>query len=191
MHETPLSLLDRLRRHPDDQPSWRRLAMLYGPWVRAMLLRHDTPEADAEDLTQDVLLVLAREIGRFEHNGRPGAFRFWVRSIVANRLRGYWRSRQAGPVNGLGEWLDQLEDPDSELGRAWDREHDASIVQRLLELIEPEFAPSTWQGFRLVVLEERPVSEVAERLGLTSNAVLIAKSRVLRRLRQEGQGLID
>ena len=58
------------------------------------------------------------------------------------------------------------------------------------EMIQPEFAPSTWNSFRLLVFEERPASEVAETLGLSVNAVLIAKSRVLRRLRQEGQGLV-
>jgi RNA polymerase sigma-70 factor, ECF subfamily len=60
-----------------------------------------------------------------------------------------------------------------------------------MELIEPEFAPSTWNSFCLLVLKELPAADVAETLGLSVNAVLIAKSRVLRRLRQEGRGLID
>jgi RNA polymerase sigma-70 factor, ECF subfamily len=137
------------------------------------------------------LIVLARDLGRFDHNGRTGAFRLWVRSITANRLRDYWRARRSGPVNGLDDHLTQLEDPESALGRLWDREHDEFIVRRLMELIEPEFAPSTWKSFRLLVMEERPTSEVAATLGLSVNAVLIAKSRVLRRLRQEGRGLID
>ncbi len=190
MNDTPLSLLDRLRRQPHDQPSWRRLTMLYSPLIRRWLLQHDTSEADADDLAQEVLLVLARDLAGFDHNGRPGAFRLWVRSITANRLRGYWRARRSGPLNGLDEHLAQLEDPDSALGRLWDREHDEYIVRRLMELIEPEFAPSTWKCFRLLVLEERPACDVAASLGLSVNAVLIAKSRVLRRLRQEGRGLI-
>src|SRR5580704_3984028 len=164
--------------------------MLYGPLIRRWLQQHDTPEADADDLAQEVLLVLAQELGGFDHNGRTGAFRLWVRSITANRLRAYWRARRSGPLNGLDDRLAQLEDPDSSLGRLWDREHDEFIVRRLMELIEPEFAPSTWKSFRLLVLEERPAADVAESLGLSVNAVLIAKSRVLRRLRQEGQGLI-
>jgi RNA polymerase sigma factor (sigma-70 family) len=190
LNETPLSLLDRLRRQPRDQPSWRRLTMLYGPLIRRWLQQHDTPEADADDLTQEVLLVLARDLGDFDHNGRTGAFRLWVRSITANRLRDYWRARRSRPIDGLDDRLAQLEDPESELGRLCDREHDEFIVRRLTELIQPEFAPSTWNSFRILVFEERPASEVAETLGLSVNAVLIAKSRVLRRLRQEGQGLI-
>jgi RNA polymerase sigma-70 factor (ECF subfamily) len=190
MNDTPLSLLDRLRRQPHDQPSWRRLTMLYAPLIRRWLLQHDTPEADADDLAQEVLLVLARDLGGFDHNGRTGAFRLWIRSITANRLRAYWRASRSEPLNGLDDRLAQLEDPDSELGRLCDREHDEFIVRRLMELIEPEFAPSTWKSFRLLVLEERPAADVAESLGLSVNAVLIAKSRVLRRLRQEGRGLI-
>jgi Sigma-70 region 2 len=69
LNETPLSLLDRLRRQPRDQPSWRRLTMLYAPLIHRWLQQHDTPEADADDLAQEVLLVLARDLGDFDHNG--------------------------------------------------------------------------------------------------------------------------
>jgi RNA polymerase sigma-70 factor (ECF subfamily) len=60
-----------------------------------------------------------------------------------------------------------------------------------MELIEPEFTPATWQAFQSVTLEGEPASKVAGRLGLTVNAVWLAKSRVLRRLREESQGLLD
>ncbi len=191
MNETPLSLLDRLRREPRDGISWRRLTSIYAPLIRRWLLQQEAPEADVDDLAQEVLLVLAKDLGKFDHNGRTGAFRLWVRMITGHRLRDYWRSRKSEPRNGVADRLAEIEDPNSELGRRWDREHDEYLAQRLMELIEPEFAPTTWRGFRLHVLEGREASEVAEILGLSVNAVLIAKSRVLRRLRQEGRGLID
>lgn len=191
MNETPMSLLERLRSQPGDQPSWARLEALYAPLVRRWLAQQQTPEADIDDLAQEVLLVMAQGLKDFDHNGRPGAFRVWVRSITVNRLRGYWRSRKAGPANGLSDRLAGLEDPDSELGRAWDREHDEYIARKLMEQIEPEFAPTTWRSFRLLVLDGWAPAKVAEETGLSMNAVLIAKSRVLRRLRQEGRGLID
>jgi RNA polymerase sigma factor (sigma-70 family) len=191
MNETPLSLLDRLRRQPGDQPSWRRLTAIYAPLIRRWLLQHETPETDVDDLAQEVLLVLAQDLVRFDHNGRAGAFRVWVRSITANRLRAYWKTRRSRPINGLDDRIAQFEDPVNEFGELWDREHDEFVIRRLLELIEPEFALSTWRSFQLLVLEERPALDVAEQLGLSVNAVLIAKSRVLRRLRQEGRGLID
>jgi RNA polymerase sigma-70 factor (ECF subfamily) len=87
--------------------------------------------------------------------------------------------------------LDQLQDPDSGLSHLWDQEHDQHIVRRLLAMIEPHFSPSTWQAFRRVVLDGARPDTVAAELGLSVNAVFIAKSRVLQRLREEGRILLD
>lgn len=147
-----------------------------------------------DDLTQDVLAVVVRELPQFEHNQRTGAFRRWLRTILVNRLRGFWRARQSRPTvvgSDLGPVLEQLEDPASGLSQLWDREHDRHVMGRLLELIEPQVTPATWQAFRRVVLEGKNEEAVAAELGLTVNAVFIAKSRVLARLRHEAKELID
>jgi RNA polymerase sigma-70 factor (ECF subfamily) len=87
--------------------------------------------------------------------------------------------------------LEALEDPHSDLSRRWDEEHDRHVLGRLLEAIRPDFAPATWQAFRRLVLDGRKAADVAAELGLSVNAVFIAKSRVQRRLRQEMRGLVD
>ncbi len=87
--------------------------------------------------------------------------------------------------------LDQLEDPASNLSRRWDREHDQHVLERLLELIEPDFRPATWQAFRRQVIDGASPETVAAELGLTVNAVLIAKSRALSHLRRNAAGLVD
>src|SRR5579871_2527670 len=140
MNETPLSLLERLRRQ-SDEASWRRLVELYTPLVRQWLQRQGVPPVDADDLMQEVLGVVVREIAGFEHSRQRGAFRHWLRAVTVNRLRGYWRARRRGQPNGDGTPppdLDDFADPDSELGRQWDREHDEHVARRLLELLEPE-----------------------------------------------------
>ena len=194
MAETSHSLLERLREHPEGE-DWRRLIDLYSPLLRAWLDRSGVQSADADDLIQEVLAVLVRELPRFQHNQRPGAFRRWLRTILVHRLRDFWRSRQHRPqaVGGsdLLTQLDQLEDPDSGLSRLWDEEHDRQVVRRLLERIEGEVTPPTWQAFRRVALEGKDEATVAAELGLSVNAVFIAKSRVLQRLRREASGLID
>src|SRR5947208_428214 len=80
-------------------------------WLR----RHSVPAADAEDLTQEVMAVVVRELPGFKHNQHAGAFRSWLRTITVNRLRLLWRSRQARPVATGGsdflKMLDELEDP--------------------------------------------------------------------------------
>jgi RNA polymerase sigma-70 factor (ECF subfamily) len=194
MADTPISLLERLRLRPDEA-AWQRLVALYTPLIHNWLRFHSLAAADADDLTQEVLGVLIRELPHFRHDLRRGAFRRWLRTITINRLRTFWRARRARPVaTGNGDFesvLDQLEDPDSRLSRLWDQEHDRHVVARLLELIEPEFEPTTWRAFRMLMLEGQPTAQVAVALGISANAARIAKSRVLSRLRQEVEGLID
>jgi RNA polymerase sigma-70 factor (ECF subfamily) len=190
---TPISLLERLRLRPDPS-SWQRLVDLYAPLIARWLRSLGVQAVDAEDLTQETLATLVREMPRFQHNLRPGAFRRWLRGIVLNRLRTFRRIRQpipAGSDPSLEQTLDLLEEPGSSLSRRWDEEHDQHVVRRLLKLIEPVFEPATWRAFHMVVLESKTTQEAAAALSLSSNAVRIAKSRVLARFRQEIDGLID
>ena len=147
--------------------------------------------ADADDLTQQVLTVVVGKLPSFRHNGRTGAFRAWLRAITVHTLRSFQRSRPGPAPGGFDDMLDRLQDPASELSRQWDREHDERLMRRLLGLVEPEFQAKTWQVFRLVLLERRFAAEVAAEIGLTVKAVLIAKSRVLQRMRWETECLID
>jgi RNA polymerase sigma-70 factor (ECF subfamily) len=143
--------------------------------------------ADRDDLIQDVLMVVVRRVAEFDHRG-SGAFRAWLRGILANQLRKYFRERQPS-VPQID--LDAIADPDSVLGRQWDCEHDQHLVARAMRLIEGDFAVATWQAFRWQIIEGQPPAEVAEQLGMSLNAVILAKSRIMKRLRQELQGLTE
>jgi len=192
--ETSISLLERLRLRPDPA-SWRLLVDLYTPLIRGWLHRYLLQRPDAEDLVQEVLTVLVRELPNFRHDLRPGAFRCWLRTITVNRLRSFFHAQRTRPLATGGSHfekvLDQLADADSSLSRLWDEEHDRHVVRRLLELIRSEFEPTTWRAFHLLVLEGKRTPEVAAELGISVNAVRIAKSRVQSRLRQEAEGLIN
>jgi RNA polymerase sigma-70 factor (ECF subfamily) len=191
--ETSVSLLDRLAAAPTDD-DWRRLLDLYQPLLRAWLARAGVPPGEADDLTQEVLLVVFRKVGDFERRG-PGAFRAWLRTILAHRVRDYFRGCRNRPAAAGGSdfqrALDELESPDSALSKLWDREHDEHVAASLLRRVQGDFAATTWQAFRRHVLEGEPAARVAQDLGLSLNSVLLAKSRVLKRLRQESAGLIE
>jgi RNA polymerase sigma-70 factor, ECF subfamily len=183
---TSTSLLDQARGRCAG--AWERLVALYTPLLEAWLTAAGLQRADCEDLRQRVLLILVRQLPDFEHNGRPGAFRAWLRGITVNLLREFWRSR---PAPEAGSVLEQLSDPDARLSRQWDEEHDRHVLQALMRLVRPEFTDTTWQAFRRLALDGAAARDVAAELGLSVNAVLIARSRVLARLRQEGRGLVD
>jgi RNA polymerase sigma-70 factor (ECF subfamily) len=186
-------LLDRLR-DPRDEMAWQRLVELYTPLLRSWLRPHCRQEADLDDLTQDVLTVLACKVKEFDHNSRMGAFRTWLRTIAANKLGDYLRSgrHRAGCQGEEQErLLAQLADPASDLSRVWERQHAEHVAAALLAQLRPEFSDSTWEAFQRLVVQGQSTAEVAQALHLTPNAVMIAKSRVLARLRQEMRGWED
>ena len=193
MCDTSLSLLDRLQLGANDS-AWREVVELYSPLLDDWLARFQLQKADREDLVQESLTTVLQHVGSFHHGGQ-GTFRAWLRAIVANRVREFWRRRgrhpQATGDSALADMLQQLESPGSSLSRQWDAEHDRYVAHRLLARIQPLFEPATLEAFRRVVLEGQKPRDVASALGLTVNAVLIAKSRVLRQLRRELKGLTD
>lgn len=194
MNSTSISLLNRLQQE-NGSKNWSRLVDLYAPLLRLWLRKYDVQTSDADDLVQEVLMAVSKDLKSFDHNGRPGAFRSWLRTILVHRLRNFWRARnrrpQAGGDSEIDRRLDQLEDPASEMSEIWNRQHDRSVTRQLLALTQSSFEPGTWTAFCRVALDGAKPDVVASELGISLNAVFIAKSRVLSRLRQEAEGLIE
>ncbi|MFO0842399.1 MAG: sigma-70 family RNA polymerase sigma factor [Gemmataceae bacterium] len=169
---------------------------IYTPLLHSWLRRYEVlSKADVDDLTQEVLLAVAKEVSEFRHDRKPGAFRGWLRAILVNRLRGFWRSRHHRPpaVGGSDflHRLEQLGDDASEVSRFWDREHDRQVMHRLLGLVRADFEARTWQAFHRQFLDGVPAAEVARELDLPLHSVYAAKSRVLRALRAAAAGLVS
>lgn len=189
MEDTSRSLLERLRGQPSDE-SWKRLVDLYTPLIRGWLRHFGTREADVDDVVQEVMSVVVQKVPQFDHSGQRGAFRRWLRSIAFNRAQLQFRARQRADRDPA-EAVVEVADPCDGLDQQWEREHDEHVTHRLLELLRPEFSDSTWQAFLRQVMDEAAAADVAAELGISVNAALIAKSRVLRRLRDEIRGLVD
>jgi RNA polymerase sigma-70 factor, ECF subfamily len=190
---TSLSLLDRLRQAGSDAPEWRRLQEIYWPLIQSWLLRVPGLRADADDLTQEVLVVLVRQLPAFERR-RDGSFRAWLRQITVNRVRAFQKARRRhGRAGGaeIESLLAQLHDSTSDLARQWDEDHDRHVLNQLLAQVQRDFRPRTWAAFTRLALDGRPAAQVAEELGMSETAVLQAKARILKRLRAEAGELID
>jgi RNA polymerase sigma factor (sigma-70 family) len=194
MTTTPVSLLERVAQNQAG-PDWNKFVAIYQPLLRSWLFPQVPQFADVEDLIQDILTLLVTKLPEFRHTGQPGAFRAWLRQIVAYRLKNFWRQQQrsarADFPNDLEQFADALEDPAHELSRRWEEEHDRHIVTKLLTEIRSEFSAMTWEMFDRSVLQGLSPAQVAAELNVTRNAVFIARSRILRRLREEAGVLLD
>src|SRR5687767_8331807 len=148
MDETRQSLLFRAQTGEAD--AWKDLTALYRPLMLAWLARQGVPASDLEDLSQEVLLSVVKQLPGFQHSGQRGAFRAWLRTIVCRRTADYWRAcdtrSQGSGGSGAIAALQEIADPDSALNRQWDEEHDRYVVQFLLALVEAEFEPLTLQA---------------------------------------------
>jgi RNA polymerase sigma-70 factor (ECF subfamily) len=193
MNETRQSLL--LRAQTGETDAWKDLTNLYRPLILGWLNRQGVPARDLEDLSQEVLLSVVQNLPCFQHSGHRGAFRSWLRTIVCRRTADYWRAQgadtQAQGGSGASAALQEIADPESALNRQWDEEHDRYVLHCLLDLVQEEFEPVTLQAFRRLALDGVSGAEAARELGLAVAAVYVAKSRVLARIRQEAEGLID
>ncbi|MBI1914343.1 MAG: sigma-70 family RNA polymerase sigma factor [Planctomycetes bacterium] len=185
--DTPASLLERLRR-PDDPAAWDRFVELYTPllyyWARCTGLQ----QADAADLVQEVLVVLFRKLPEFTYD-KQRSFRNWLRTITLNK----WREskRRRAPVSfEAGAALDEVAAPD-DMAALEEKEYRRHLVGQALEVLRDEFPATTWKAFEEYALNNRHAEEVAAELGLRVGRVYAAKSRVLSRLRQELDGLLD
>jgi RNA polymerase sigma-70 factor (ECF subfamily) len=188
MHTTSISLLERLRR-PGEAAAWARLVDLYTPLLYFWACRTGMPAEDAADLVQDVFAVLVEKLPEFVYD-RQKSFRSWLRTILFNKWRDQRRRAQAVQIHSNREELAHLAGPDGPEA-FWEAEYREHLVGRALELMQTEFQPTTWKACWETVVSERPAAEVAAELGISVAAVYAAKSRVLRRLRQELEGLLE
>jgi RNA polymerase sigma-70 factor (ECF subfamily) len=185
-------LLDRLKVARPESSDWNRLQAIYLPLIERWLSRVPGLGNEAADLAQEVLLVVFREVPRFERQ-REGSFRAWLRRVTVNKLLNYLKQRDRRPVVGLDPaqgFLEGLSDPNGNLAQEWERDHDKHVVEKLLAVVRPDFNPTTWEAFRRFGVDGEPAGHVAEGLGLSENAVILAKSRVLKRLREEAGDLL-
>jgi RNA polymerase sigma-70 factor (ECF subfamily) len=180
-------LIEGLRAH--DPAAWQRLACLYGPLVYGWCRGRGLRVPDAEDVLQEVFLVVSGRVNDFRHD-RPGdTFRGWLWGITRNKI-GDWLRRQARQETAVGgtDAQRRLQEapaaPDSGPAAGYPEGGEpGDLYRRALDVIRPEFEERTWQAFWRVVIDNEAPADVARGLGMSRNAVYIAKSRVLHRLR--------
>jgi RNA polymerase sigma-70 factor (ECF subfamily) len=184
---THVTLLTRLRQNPSDQAGWEEFVERYGRHIYRWCRQWKLQDADAEDVTQDILVKLTRKLCAFTYDPAR-SFRSWLKTVAHHAWRNFEESRRrvqrtAGDSQALELilTLEAREDLAQKLEEAFDLE----LLEAAKVRVRLRVAPHTWEAFRLLALEGRPVAEVAARVHLQVAMVYVAKSKVRKMLQEE------
>jgi RNA polymerase sigma-70 factor (ECF subfamily) len=184
--ETKTSLLLRIQDSRDEE-AWREFVAIYRPIVYRLARMRQLQHADADDLSQRVVIAVQRAIGNWRVDPAKGRFRFWLTRITQNAIiNALARRRPDAPVGG-SEILELLENqpaPDLDTQQEIQHEYRRSLFRWAARRIMAEFRGGTWEAFWLTTVEGTSVEETARALGKTPGAIYTARSRVMRRLNE-------
>jgi RNA polymerase sigma-70 factor (ECF subfamily) len=188
---TQVSLLLRLRNNPADAVAWEAFVRRYGRRIFAWCRRWGLQEADAEDVTQNVLLILAEKMGEFTYDAN-GSFRAWLKT-VARHAWSKFVSAQSRGGRGSGDQQEMISlhslTARDDLTARLEEEYDRELLEQAMMRVAQRVESHTWQAFTLLALEGLSGTEVAAQLNLPVAMVYVAKCRVQKLLREEIRAL--
>lgn len=185
--DTRVSLLIRIR-DPADQAAWHEFVEIYRPTILRLARRKGMQEADAEDVTQQVLVSVAKAVEEREHDPKRAKFRTWLNRVAHNAiLNALTRGR---PDRGSGDsaMLTVLNRHESHIGPDSDLlqlEYRREVFRWAARQVSKEFQPATWDAFWLTAVEGRDAEAVAKELSKNRGAIYAARSRVMRRIQEK------
>lgn len=181
---TRASLLLRIR-DSEDQVSWGEFVELYVPLIYGFARNQGLQDADAADVAQDVMTSVNSAISGFDYDAQQGRFRGYLYTVTRNQIGRFWK-KNVGKV-GTGNTavhalLNQTEARNTD-EEEWNEQHRWRLFEWARQKVQPEFTENTWQAFKRTSLDHHKPQEVAHALGISVGAVYIAKSRVIKRIR--------
>jgi RNA polymerase sigma-70 factor (ECF subfamily) len=187
---TSLSLLERACAR--ENGAWEQLARLCKPLVLRWCRQRSLRDEDFKDVFQDVMKKVLVALPRFRRE-KSGAFRCWLKTITRHRITDFQRRLEKQPAGEGGssaqERINEVPDGANE-DAALEPEEEGILFRRALDMIRSEFNEEYWRAFELVVFETRGARDAAEAMRVDPDFIYQAKSRILRRLRQEFEGLL-
>jgi RNA polymerase sigma-70 factor (ECF subfamily) len=180
------SLLLRLRDRQDHE-AWVEFVTLYEPVIYRLLRRKGLQDADAREIMQELFLAVSQNIDRWDPAKERGSFRGWLQRVARNLVINWLKQRARRDVaiggSGMQALLDMLPAAEGPESAEFDQELRRVLFQRAAEKVRSEVKATTWQAFWEISIVGTSPAEVAEKLGMTVEAIWVAKCRVLARLR--------
>jgi RNA polymerase sigma-70 factor (ECF subfamily) len=180
--QTSTTLLQRLRSDPADEAAWGKFVDRYGRLVYGWCRKWGLQPADAEDVTQSVLLELARQMRSFEYDP-AGRFRGWLKTVAARAWRRFLESRQRVGTSGVEDLLAAA--AGEQFVTYLEREADREVLELAMARVRGRVQPHTWEAFRLMAIEGRSGAEAGAAVGMSAAAAFVARSKVQKMIRDE------
>lgn len=187
MTTTRASLLYQLRCKTDSM-AWSRFVQIYTPLVSQWVKSLGIQSADRDDIVQQVFVALLGKISEFRYDPNR-SFRAWLRRITINKCKDFLRLKKRNVEPAFLDRIELAESGDQDL--LTEQEYRSSLLRSAMHVMKSCFSETTWKACWYHVAEQRPAREVANELGISENAVYLARGRVLKRLRQELDGLLE
>jgi RNA polymerase sigma factor (sigma-70 family) len=188
---TSLSLLQRLRTGRTNEAAWVEFTERYGRLMYRWCQRWGLPDADAQDVVQNTLLAMVRQIDSFEYDPKK-SFRAWLKTVAQRCwLRAVEERRRMTAALGVDVGVDQLDSAIAreDLDHVFEAEARRDVLTIALTRVQQRVEPTTWQVFELLALQGLSGADVATRLAMQVAAVYVARSRVQKMIREEVQAL--
>lgn len=189
---TSRSLIVRLQN--DDSLAWDRLVTLYSPLVFHWCRKMDLPEQDLADVFQEVFHAVAKNVAKFRRDRPNDTFRGWLRTITRNKVYDFYRrqGREPKAAGGTDANLRMSQLPaDTDDDETDEQQAHNELFHRALDLIRTDFEERTWKAFWRVVVDGQTPNDIGEEMEMRPGTIRVAKSRVLKRLREELGDLIE
>ncbi len=183
--ETRASLIV-LVKDSTNQAAWTEFVDIYTPVIYRTAVKRGLQDADAHDLTQQVLISVASAVGRWEKAGTNVKFRHWLRRITRNAIVNALARKpldRAVGSSSANDVLGETPQPDSQADELIQLEFRRELFLRAVEIVRTDVAPETWQAFELTTIGGMNRAEAARQLGKSIGTVYAARSRVMKRLR--------
>ena len=188
--KTSATLLARLRQVPADQAAWAQFAERYGRKIYAWCRGWNLQGADAEDLTQEVLLKLADKMQTFVYDPAK-SFRAWLKTVARHAWSDAWSGRKAAVAAGGSQALGLLQAVEAreDLVRRLEEEFDRELLDEAMARVRMRVTPRTWEAFERTALQGQSGAEAGQALGMKVATVFVARSKVQKMLQEETQKL--
>lgn len=189
--ETHLSLIVRLQGSLH-APGWREFVEAYEPFLRNLVERQGVSAGDVPDVTQQVLMGIARSVEQWQNDGQPASFRRWLNRVARNAaIKFLMQERRQVRGQGGTEFLQRLEQAPSEPSEADAAQYEMELLRWAAGQVRNEFQETSWLAFWQTQVEGRAVQEVAEELGVSPGSIYMSRSRIMARIRTKVREVLE